>query len=107
MAEITLTVPDAWVYADDDVLFVVAARGAGGPGYDQLAIQANRALEEQGYEERLSWSWFNRSTGIVYVDPAYLLAEQWPASVVSDTAKDGWVKLYRFDISELPKEVTR
>lgn len=97
MSNVTLTLPDAWI-TEDGALFIVAKVYA---PMTRVFEAGNKALEENGYDERISFANVRPPYGRCWVDPAYVAAEQWPDSAVSTVAVPGWVKLHRIDIEDL------
>lgn len=99
---ISLTLPDAWI-TEDGALFMVANP------YLPItrAFEAgNKALEENSYDDRITWTPTDGQASLPrmenrWVDPAYVAAEQWPDSAISEVPVDGWVKLHRIYVEDL------
>lgn len=98
MPDMKLTIPDAWV-TEWNVLFVVAS-----PYGDvtKAAEHANAVLAEWEYPIVLSPADFRPKSIRRWVDPAVIAEETWPDSGYSTELVDGWVKVYRIDLDDLP-----
>lgn len=94
---IMLKIPESWV-SEDGVLFMVSHVYR---PLRRIFEDANRALEENGYEVQISDKNFRPPYPKVWVDPAYVMAELWPNSAVSTQKVEGWVGLFMVSVEEL------
>lgn len=97
---ITIEVPDAWVN-EDNVLFLVHRHPVGLP---VLAERANQELAEWDYPHRFNASTLLAARQVLWVDPAFIMSEQWPKSAVSSDPRDGWVRVLRIDLDAVEPE---
>ncbi len=91
---ITIEVPDAWV-SEYNVLYLVHQHPVGLPA---LAERANRELENSNYPHRFDASTLLAARERLWVDPAFIMSEQWPKSAVSREQRGGWVRVLRIDL---------
>ena len=100
MPDVKLVIPEAWI-TEWNVLFVIPS-----PYGDQAkaAARANKVLAEWDYPITLNATTFRRARRVLWVDPAVIADEQWPASGYSSERVEGWVKVYRIDLDNLPAD---
>lgn len=97
---VSIEVPDAWI-SEYNVLYLVHQHPVGLP---VLAERANRELEMWDYPHRFTASTLLAARRVLYVDPAFIMSEQWPKSAVERERRDGWVRVLRIDLEAVGPE---
>lgn len=95
--KVTVEVPDAWI-SEDNVLYLVHPHPV---GLNVLAERANSVLAEWEYPHRFNESTFLSARERLWVDPAFIMSEQWPKGAVLREARKGWVRVLRVDLDAL------
>ena len=90
----TIEVPDAWISEDSD-LYLVHQHPV---GMRVLAERANCVLAEWDYPHRFDASTLLAARERLWVDPAFIMSEQWPKSAVSREPREGWVRVLHVDL---------
>lgn len=99
MPDVKVTIPDAWITEWNFLFVVPSAYG----NLQKAADDANAVLAEWDYPITLTPSDFRSKDIRRWVDPAVIADENWPDSGYSTEPVDGWVKLYRIDLDNLPE----
>jgi hypothetical protein len=90
----TIAVPDTWI-TEDGYLYLIHNAYVGLPA---LADRANQKLAESDYSHRFNASTLLAAREQLWVDPAFIMDEQWPPSAVVRKAKLGWVRVLCVDL---------
>ncbi len=95
MTEESRGIPDAWI-TDENVLYVVPKEHE---TTQENAARANVALAEWNSSVRLTArNFWPSQSEVLYVDPAQIGQQRWPASACTRTRVTGWVRVMRFDL---------
>lgn len=103
MAEVTVSIPDAWV-DEDDVLYIPPARPS--RLIDHACALGNAALVDAGHPPLLNAGVYFRFRRVLWVEPSAVAQEHWSVTSVSKDRREGWVRIVTFDITALIEEAT-